>query len=50
MKKAEDSLNHIKTGASSSLGRKWDSIDWDKAEEQVKRLQYRIAEAVEAGR
>ena len=50
MKKAEDGVINSKTGASSSLGRKWDSVDWDKAYEQVKRLQYRIAEAVEAGR
>jgi len=48
MEKAEYGEENIPTGASSGL--RWKTIDWDKAEKQVKRLQFRIAEAVHEGR
>jgi RNA-directed DNA polymerase len=37
-------------GASSACLLKWDAIDWHRAEQQVKRLQMRIAKAVREGR
>ena len=37
-------------GASSACLLKWDAIDWRQAEQQVKRLQMRIAKAVREGR
>ena len=35
------------TGASSGLGKQWNSIDWSKINARVQRLQMRIAKAVE---
>lgn len=37
-------------GASVGLAREWNSIDWRKTKAEVKRLQMRIAKAVEEGR
>ena len=37
-------------GASVSLAQEWNSIDWREAKAEVKRLQMRIAKAVEEGR
>jgi RNA-directed DNA polymerase len=45
MKKADDGNVLYITGAPSSLGNRWKTIDWMKVEEEVKRLQIRIAEA-----
>lgn len=39
-----------KDGASVSLAAEWNSIDWREAKREVKRLQMRIAKAVEEGR
>ena len=39
-----------KGGASVGLATEWNSIDWRKAKREVKRLQMRIAKAVEEGR
>ena len=50
MKKADDGLDKNITGAPSSLGGRWETIDWVKAEAEVKRLQIRIAEAAKIGK
>jgi len=50
MKKAVDGLYKNNTGATSSLGRRWESINWVKVEAEVKRLQIRIAEAARLGK
>jgi len=38
------------TGATSSLGKHWQAINWQKANAEVKRLQMRIAKAVREGK
>ena len=38
------------TGASSTMLNDWTAINWQKAEQQVKRLQMRIAKAIREGR
>jgi len=52
MKKADDGIVKYKTGATSSLKRRWQTTDsdWAKAEDEVKRLQIRIAEAANRGK
>ena len=50
MKQADDGFVKNNTGAISNLGGKWKSIDWMKTENEVKRLQIRIAEAARLGK
>ena len=38
------------TGATSNLGTYWKTIEWDKVEFEVKRLQMRIAKAEREGK
>ena len=46
-KKANDGC---KAGAPSGLGQRWKSIDFKKAEAEVRRLQVRIAKAMKEGK
>ena len=41
---------NVKTCASSDLVANWESIDWNKAKDYVKKLQMRIVKAVKDGR
>lgn len=47
--KMEKQRTSQKDGASVSLAKEWNSIDWETAKAEVKRLQMRIAKAVEEG-
>ena len=47
--KTEKQRTSQKDGASVGLTAEWNSIDWRKAKQEVKRLQMRIAKAVEEG-
>ncbi|MCP4136432.1 MAG: group II intron reverse transcriptase/maturase [bacterium] len=43
-------LTKLLTGAPSAELKSWDAINWDKVERHVRRLQVRIAKAIEQGR
>ncbi len=45
MKQANDGKNYL-SGATSGLGTHWKTINWKRVENEVKRLQMRIAKAV----
>jgi len=49
MGKQMTSGNCRRVHSSTSEAKTWRSIDWKKAEREVRRLQMRIAEAVQAG-
>lgn len=43
-------LNNLMTGASPAYGSSWRQTDWQRAEAEVRRLQMRIAKAVQLGK
>ena len=47
--RGEKQMN-VKTCASSDVALNWESIDWNKAKDYVKKLQMRIVKAVKEGR
>ncbi len=49
MKQANDGRGNF-TGATSGLGKQWQSINWAHAEQEVRRLQMRIAKAAREGK
>ena len=49
MNKANDGKKYL-TSADSLLGKRWEAINWQQVEKEVKRLQMRIAKAVREGK